>query len=215
MITVAIKDEGEETVTRMTYENLYKELKDVPGSDLIVVDNWFDAVPRAKKNLYVCFVEADCLVNSGYFASQLGLFKKNPYFRKLAMLSSGTGVNNWGNKFYGYSLGNSYSDGIIPNTDKKSNTVYPIQVGFVPGSIIRVSMLGKVMAGLKYGNALQDDLVHLSTVLSLAFWNQGDGNRVHINPNTTYVSTEDYINGLGKPVEEAKELKDKFLRESI
>lgn len=215
MITVAIKDNGEPNVIKLTYENLHKELKDIPGADLIVVDNWSDAIPRAKKNLYVCFVEADCLVNSGYFTSQLGLFKKNPYFRKLAMLSSAIGVNEWGNKFYGYSLGNTYSDGIIPNKDKKSSGVYPVQIGFVPGALIRVGMLTKVLAGLDVKNSIEGDLVYLSTVLSLAFWGQGDGNRVHLNPNTTYVSTEDYINNIGKPVEQAKEMKDKFLRESI
>lgn len=215
MITIAIRDNGEPNVIKLTYENLHKELKDIPGADLIVVDNWFDAIPRAKKNLYVCFVEADCLVSSGYFASQLGLFKKNPYFRKLAMLSSATGVNDWGNRFYGYSLGNNYTDGIIPNKDKKSNVVYPIQIGYVPGALIRIGMLTKVLNDLKLNNGIERDLVYLSTVLSLGFWGQGDGNRVHINPNTTYVSTEDYINELGKPVEQAKELKDKFLRESI
>lgn len=215
MITVAIKDNGEPNVIKLTYENLHKELKDIPGADLIVVDNWFDALPRAKKNLYVCFVEADCLVNSGYFSSQLGLFKKNPYFRKLAMLSSATGVNNWSNKFYGYSLGNNYSAGVIPNKDKKSSVVYPVQIGYVPGALIRVSMLHKALMDIKATSSMEKDLVYYSTVLSLAFWSQGDGNRVHINPNTTYVSTEDYINGIGKPVEQAKVLKDKFLRESI
>lgn len=217
MLTVAIKDNHEPKVIQLTYENLHKELKDIQGSDLCVVDHWSDAISRAtsKKNNYICFVEADCLVNSGYFGSMLGLFKKNPYFRKLAMLASGTGVNNWGNKFYGYRLGDNYSDGIIPNREKKSNAVYPVQIGFVPGSIIRVNMLHHALSEIKLTNAMEDDLVYLSTQLSLAFWNQGDGNRVHINPNTTYVSTEDYINDIGKPIELAKKLKDKFVRESI
>lgn len=215
MLTVAIRDNGESNVIKLTYENLHKELKDIPGADLIVVDHWLDAIPRAKKNNYICFVEADCLVNSGYFTSQVGLFKKNPYFRKLAMLTSAIGVNDWSNRFYGYSLGNNYSDGVIPNKDKKSSGVYPVQIGYVPGALIRVSMLTRVCSDLKLSNGVEQNLIHLSTVLSLAFWSQGDGNRVHINPNTTYVSTEDYINNIGKPIEQAKELKDKFLRESI
>lgn len=217
MLTVAILDNKEPKVIQLTYENLHKELKDIPGADLCVVDHWFDALSRAtaKKNNYICFVEADCLVNSGYFSSQLGLFKKNPYFRKLAMLSSATAVNTWVNKFYGYSLGDNWSDGIIPNKDKKSSVVYPVQIGFVPGAIIRVNMLHRALSKLNAANGLEQNLVHLSAVLSVAFWTQGDGNRVHLNPNTTYVSTEGSINEIGKPVEGLAELKSKFAREAI
>lgn len=214
MLTVVIKDSGEESVIKMTYENLYKELKDIPESRLTVAANWFDAV-KNDKNTYICFVEADCLVNSGYFTSMMGLFKKNPYFRKLAMLSSGVGVNNWGNKFYGYMLGDNYSDGIIPVRQQKSTGVYPVQIGFVPGSIMRVSMLDRALQSIKVTSDMEKDLTYYSTALSLAFWSQGDGNRVHVNPSTTYVSTEGYINEIGKPIPQAKKLKDKFMRESI
>lgn len=215
MLKVAIKNSGEDKVIQLTYENLYRELKDIPGSELVVVDHWFDAVSKTKNN-YICFVEADCLVSSGYFTSQLGLFKKNPYFRKLAMLSSSTGVNDWANRFYGYSLGDNYADGIIPNRNKKSSQVYPVQIGYVPGSLVRLSMLRRVLGDLKLSNGLEEDLVHFSTVLSLAFWAQGDGNRVHLNPNTTYVTTEDYVNDLGKfTLPGSAELKQKFERESI
>lgn len=217
MITVAIKDSKEPNVVQLTYENLFKELKDIPNADLCVVDDWFDAIARANKhkNNYVCFVEADCLVNSGYFTSMMGLFKKNPYFRKLGMLSSGIGVNNWANKFYGYSVGSVYSDGVIPNRDKKSNTVYPIQVGFVPGAIIRVNMLEKALKELKAVNGIQEDLVVFSTALSFAIWRQGDGNRVHISPSTTYVSTEDYINDIAHFDPKPGSLVEKFKKESI
>lgn len=217
MITVAIKDNGEPKVVQMTYENLFKELKDIPGSDLCVVDDWFDAIPRASrhKNNFICFVEADCLVNSGYFTSMMGLFKKNPYFRKLGMLASGVGVNNWANKFYGYSIGSVYSDGVIPNREKKSNSVYPVQIGFVPGAIIRVNMLDKALRDLKAVKGMQEDLVLFSTRVSFAIWQQGDGNRVHLSPGTTYVSTEDYINDIAHFDPHAGKLVEKFKKESI
>lgn len=217
MLSVLILNNAESTVIDLTYQNLWKELKDIPEAELLVVDNWFDGVTKTKnKNLYVCFVEADCLVNSGYFSSQMGLFKKNPMFKKIAMMSSSTGVNAWVNKFYGYKCdkawGNPVEAGIegtiekiavtnrlvMPIRDKKSTAVYPVQVGYVPGSIIRKSMLSAAMKTIKPPRGWENDLVFLSTQLSLAFWGQGDGNRVHINPNATYVTTEDYVNDLGK-----------------
>ena len=91
MLTVVIRDGGEPRVTQLTYENLWKELKDIPNAELVVLKDWFSAVATTK-NKYVSLVEPDCLVSSGYFASQLGLLKKDPYFRKLAMLSSVTGL---------------------------------------------------------------------------------------------------------------------------
>ena len=216
MLTVVIKDDGEENVVKLTYESLWKELKDIPGAELLTINHWLDYnLTSNSDNKYVCFVEADCLVNSGYFSSQLGLFKKNPKFRKLAMLSSGIGVNNWANKFYGYTLGNHYSDGVIPVKDNKSKSLYPVQIGYVPGAIIRRSMLITAFKDLKPNNSWENDLVYLSTQLSLAFWRQGDGNPVYINPNTTYVTTEDYVNDIGKFDCEAGDLVDMFRRESI
>jgi hypothetical protein len=214
MLTVIIKDSGEPSVIALTYQNLFKELKDISGSELLVADDWFGPLPRVR-NTYVCFVEADCLVNSGYFESQLGLFRKNPMFRKIAMMSSATGVNDWANKFFGYRLGNNYSEGVIPEKTKRSSAVYPIQIGYVPGSVIRVATLKHLLGDLKPSNSWQDDLVYFSTQISLGFWNQGDGNRVHLNPNSTYVTTEEYVNDIGQFETEAKDLVLKFAKESI
>jgi len=222
MITVIILDNNEPKVIELTYENLWRELKDIPGSELVVSDEWFTPLQRVK-NPYVCFVEPDCLVTSGYFSSQMGLLKKNPMFRKIAMMSSATGVNNWANKFYGYNIGNDYADGILPNKEKKSNQVYPVQIGYVPGSIISMSILMPTIREVKPTNRWKKDLVFLSTQLSLAFWTGGigtkpssySGNRVHINPNVTYVTTEDYVNDIGKFKHDGANLADLFKRESI
>lgn len=195
MLSVVIKDNGEKSVVNLTYQNLWRELKDIPGVELMVNKNWFDAIQNVK-NGYVCFVESDCLVNSGYFSSQMGLLKKDSMFRKIAMLSSSTGVNNWANKFYGYSLGSNYTDGVLPVLNKKSTAVYPVQIGYVPGAILRMTMLKEALLKLNWLSP-PDDLVKLSSELSIAFWRQGDGNRVHLNPNTTYVTTEDYVNDIG------------------
>lgn len=214
MLTVVIEDSGEDRVTQMTYEQLYKELKDIPGSELFILKDWFDGLDKIR-NKYICFVEADCLVTSGYFTSQMGLLKKDPYFRKLAMLSSVTGVNNWANRFYGYKIDGSHNKKVTPVLAKRSGSVDAVQIAYAPGSIIRVSMLKKVLKDLKSMPPRNEDLVLFSTILSLAFWRQGDGNRVHLNPNATYLTTEDYVNDLGRFTVDSDDLVEKFERESI
>lgn len=219
MLSVVIKDGGEPSVVALTYQNLWKELKDITGAELLVSTDWFATLPKIK-NLYVCFVEADCLVNSGYFTSQLGLYQKDRRLRKLAMLSTATGVNNWANRFFGYSIEKHWKGVdsaaiklpfIEPNRQMKSRGVYPIQIGYVPGSIIRVRTLRELLKTVRPSS----DLRRLSTDISLGFWRMGDGNRVHINPNSTYVSTEEYINDLGTFDPKADDLMEMFRRESI
>ena len=131
------------------------------------------------------------------------------------MMSSSTGVNNWANKFYGYTVGNGHADGIVPSTDKKSGSPYPIQIGYVPGAIIRRKMLDNAIKSLKLSNGAERDLVQYSTCISLAFWQQGDGNPVYINPNATYVTTEDYVNDIGHFKHDGAKVVDMFRKQSI
>lgn len=214
MLSVIIRDDGEPNVIKLTYENLFKELKAVPESELLVADEWLVALDKVK-NDYVCFVEADCLVSSGYFASQIGLFKKNTYMRKLAMMSSAVGINNWANRIYGFKLGNRYVEGIVPVREQSSKGIYPIQMGYLPGSIIRTNMLRNALKSARITKTKDLDLVGLSAVISLEFWQQGDGNRVHINPNTTYVTTEDYVSDICKSSVDPGDLAEMFDKESI
>jgi len=201
MITVVIKNNGEENVIKLTYSNLWREIKDIPGAELIVENDWMDAVFKVK-NDYICFVEADCLVTSGYFISQLGLMKKNKHFRKMAVMSSSTAVSRWDNKIYGYNVGNKHMDGVMPNKSKVSSQPYPVEIAYIPGSIIRMSMLGRLITDMELAKGWQDDLVYFSTMLSIGFWSQGVGNgignMVYINPNASYCTTEDYVNDIAK-----------------
>lgn len=212
MLTVIIKDDGEKSVVDLTYKNLWRELKDIPGAELLVSKDWLSGLSKVK-NTYVCFVEADCLVSSGYFDSMIGLFSKTPMLRKLAMMSSSTCVGIWVNKFYGYSIQNADKKPFIqPNREMKSRAVYPVQVGYVPGALIRTASLKTLLAGTKVD---VNNLMLLSSQISLGFWGQGDGNRVHINPNSAYVTTETYVNDLGQFNPGIGELMDLFNRESI
>lgn len=218
MLTCIIKNDGEDDVTQMTYESVWHELKDIPGAELVVSDDWFTYLPEVKNN-YVCLLEADCLISEDYFKKQLKEFRTNPG-RKLSMLTAHTCVKWWENGFYGYSIDYKFANFVVPNSKKKSSAAYPIEVGFMPGAIIRVSMLRDVLAGIESTN----DLVLLSTQLSLAFWRQGadgpakkiqNGNPVYVNPSVDYVTTEGYVNDIGKFEVDMVDLQDKFVKESI
>lgn len=213
MFTIVIKDNGEPSVTRMTYENLYKEVKDIPGAKLLIDKDWLKAAQNVKTK-WVCFVEADCLVNSGYFSSLAGYIKKNPQLGKMGILTTSTAVKNWAVKFYGYSLGDNYSDGVIPNKDKKATSLpfYTMEVAYIPGSVMRTSMLATVLKENERSETW-NDLVYLSTQISIAFWNHNW--QIYLAPNSTYCTTEDYVNDIKHYELDTKELASKFATESI
>lgn len=214
MITVIIKDNGESSVIDFTYENLWRELKDIPGAEIIVTKDWFEKVPEVK-NKFICLAEADCLVNSGYFTSLVGHIKKNPQLGKLGILSSSTAVNNWAVKFFGYHIDDEHSRGVVPNREKKSNNLgfYTLQIAYLPGAIIRTGMLQKALVSSGANPSWQEDLVFMSTMLSLEFWRRNW--MINIAPNSAYCTTEEYVNDIGKFELEINGLVEKFAKESI
>lgn len=213
MITVIIRDDGEDKVVKLTYENLWRELKNIPDAEILVEQDWFNGLPKVKTK-FVCFVETDCLVTSGYFESLYGFIKKNPLLGHLAVLSTATAVGTWAVRFFGYSLGNTYSDGIVPNLDKKNTKLpfYTVQIAYIPGALLRTSMVREVVDKAKI-NGRDMDLVEMSTRLSLEFWRKKW--MVYIAPNSTYCSTEKYLNDITKFDPQAKDLVGKFASESI
>lgn len=220
MLSVIIHDNNEPNVIRYTYQDLYKELKDIPGAELIVSDDWFVALKKVRNN-YVCLVESDCLVSPGFFQRQIQELLKSP-LRKISMLTPVVAVNKWDNCFYGYNIGGKFTDSVIPIRVRKSHVIYPVQVGYMPGAIIRTKMLRQAIEDLGANISWKNDLVFLSTQLSLAFWRQGrgghkdqNGNPVYINPAVTYVTTEDYVNDIGQFDLDIIDLMSKFNKESI
>lgn len=215
MITILIKDNGEKKVTDMTYELLYRELKDIPNAEMRVVKDWVESLPEVKTKL-VCFVESDCLVSSGYFSSLLGTLKKNSYeLNKMAVLASTTAVKNWAVRFYGYNLGNSYSERIVPNLTKKQTKIpfYTIQIAYIPGAIMRTNFIRQIVKECNLPRNWYDDLVFFSTTVSLTLWKHNW--MVYLAHNPTYCTTEDYVNDISVFELEDKTLLKKFKAESI
>lgn len=218
MLSVILKDNGEPSVVQYTFENLYTELKDISGSELLVKQDW-DI--KDIKNQFVCFVESDCLVSNGYFKNLLMAFKiLSP---RVCILTSSTAIKYWDNKIYGYSLSPDYQSTIIPNRKQKTSKPYAVQVGYIPGAIMRTSSLKRLF--LPYD--ADKDLVYYSCKISLNAWNNGItvdpkhpdgqlGTQIYINPSTVYATTEEYVNDMADFHESIEgNLMTLFMKESI
>lgn len=204
MLTVIIKDCGEPNVIQLTFEQLYKELKDIPGSELLIKPSW-DI--RDVKNRYVCFVEADCLVSEGYFKQLLKSF--DALSPRVVALTSATAVSRWENEIYGYSVGLNQNIVTMPIRRPKSRQKpYQVQIAYIPGTIIRTVSLKRILKELKIKD-VEQDLVYYSLLVSLGIWQSGIstdakhplgqlGTQICMNPNVAYCTTEDYVNDIGQ-----------------
>lgn len=201
ILTVIIKDNGEPKVVKYTYTALWNELKGIPGVALIIADSWFQGLQKVNpKTKFVCFVEADCLVSSGYFESLLGLMNKIEDHRHIAVLSPATAVRVWVNRIYGYGFHDKIGDSLVPRLDPKYAMPYPVQAAYIPGALIRLTMLQRYMEEHSLPRDIEVDLQRMSIMLSFGFWlqhvNNGIGERVYVSPNTVYATTEEYVNSI-------------------
>jgi hypothetical protein len=199
MVSCIIRDNGEPSVIQYTFQKLYTELKDIHGSELLIKKDWDIS---HVKNRFVCFVEPDCLLSEGYFKKQLELFQTlSP---RVIMLGSATAVRRWDNCIYGYFIEDTK---LIPNRRPKANRTYPVQVAYIPGTIMRTSSLKKLLKKTTVPKGYENDLVYYSSLISLSSWEKGLtfddkhpegqlGSQIYINPGVSYVTTEDYVNDL-------------------
>lgn len=207
MLTVVIKRSEEPKVIQLTVENVVRELGGIVGAEMLLEDNWIDGL-RKVRTPYVCLVEADCTLSSSYMTSNFGLMQKThgsgAYrgggYMKLAMIASCLGVNKFDNRVYNYRvekvLENNHNAQVYgyhprPFRDKRDMKVYEVQIGFVPGAIMRVASIRETFGALEPISWDEPNLVKLSTEVSYYLWNTG--RRIQVNPNTTYVSTYSHL----------------------
>lgn len=210
MISVVIRRTEEPKVIQMTQADLVKQLGSTDGAEIILEDSWIEGLKRVRTP-YVSLVEPDCVFSANYFTSNVGLMKKahekHAYGgpgggggnQKFAMLASCLGVRDFGNRIYNYEL-NKVREGaelngvqmkgwhVVPTRTKLNMKLYHIQVGFVPGAVIRMSAIKDIIEDELWESK---DLVKLSTALSFYLWDTG--RRIQLNPNTTYVSLDENL----------------------
>lgn len=204
MLTVVIKRSDEPTVIQMTQENVMRELSSVHGSEMLLEDTWLQGIRRVRTP-YFCLLEPDCTLSAAYVASNIGITKKlqrgsdaGGGYNKMAMLSSCIGFKRFDDRIYNYELSKVLDHitedcelkitGLVPSREKRGSEPYLVQVGFVPGAIIRFSAVKDGIDKIYWDD---NNPVRLSAEVSLHFWNSN--RRILMNPNTTYVSLNKQI----------------------
>lgn len=213
MITFVIKKTQEPTVVQLTRDNLLRELEGIGGAAILIEKTWKAGIKKTETP-YVCLVEDDCVLSEGYVAINLGLMKqastgignyRGGGYTKLAMMASAVGMNRFSECIYGFSM---FGGEVICDTIRMSEFApYHVQVGFVPGAIMRY-------ASIKDADVNWDDpnLVRLSAKLSSYLWDTN--RRIKLNPHTVYVSANEE---LDDPIEYSfpPKVKELFMKESI
>ncbi len=144
--------------------------------EIISTVSWKDGLKHATGE-YVCFMDDTAQLSEGYFWENLRIFTSQPSFRKLAVVGSAVRDLDHDVKVYGYILSLSGSKPkIFPSHLPSSSQPYTVQIAYIPGAIIRRS----VLEDEKFGR----DMVADSIRLSLRLWSEGS--RLYLNPYTTY-----------------------------
>lgn len=215
MISVIIKRTDEPKVIQMTQADLVRQLGNINGAEIILANDWIEGLKLVRTPFVClvepdCVFSANYFSSNVnlLIKSQSNIPGGKGSGRgtggggltKLAMISSCLGIRDFGNRIYNYNLekvnlpdrfktssGDLTMKGwhILPNRRKLNMKLYQVQVGFVPGAIIRMSAITDIIEDDLW---LDVDLVKLSTALSFYFWNTG--RRIKLNPNTTYVSND-------------------------
>ena len=211
MLSIIIKRDKDPNVNLLTELQMTKYLWQIPeGGEVLLEDSWQQGLKKVSTP-FVCLVEPDCVLSGSYITSNYGLMKKTEGklgqgggYNKLAMLSSPVGVKEFSNRIFNYKLLKIISDRnnddtfeirtwhIQPFKEKRDMKIYNVQVGFVPGAIMRTSSLDKEL--IEDIDWDQPDMVKLSAEVSFYLWNTN--RRVAINPNTTYVTNDERV---GRP----------------
>ena len=150
--------------------------------ELITETSWDEGLKIAKGE-YVCLVEPEARVSDNFFHDLLDVFLEQPSFRKLAFVAPSISKPEWFDtkRIYGYKINEI---GITPSYIKSSISPYSIQIGYLPGAIIRKSILGNLAD-------VERDSVMGSVRISLRFWSEGL--RCLIDPRAIYVTGAPHV----------------------
>lgn len=162
--------------TKLTEIICNKQLRGM-DFELILADTWKEGL-RQSKGEFVSLMDADCDMSDNFFKKNLKIFTSQPSFRKLAMVSSSVSNPSRDFRIYGYILSLDGSEpSLLPSNIRSSSSPYGIQVGYLPGSIIRRNAIRDI-------EILNGDPILDSIKMSLDLWIHGS--RCYINPDTTY-----------------------------
>lgn len=131
-------------------------------------DSWRDAQTE-----FISFVPTGQHFTEDYFSQLLSVFSDRPLFRKLSMVSPSVQIEGE-SPVFGWLLSPT---SIIPSRIKSSIEPYAVQIGYVPGAIIKKTALERLQPVFKVAD------LHNSINLSLDLWDAGL--RCYINPKVS------------------------------
>lgn len=169
---------------QLTKTTLKLALEGLRGINVIEAPSLKEGLPQTRAE-FVSFV-GEGLLDSKHFKDNLQVFLDQPKFKKLAMVSTAVANRSLEDKCFGFTL---EPTGLVPVDHKSSSLPYALQIGYLPGAILRRSSVEHVAQYLT-GNAMQD-----SYQASIDFWLTGK--MCYINPAITYV---DLMFGHEEPV---------------
>ena len=177
---------------------------------IIKAKNLKDGLSKTKSEFVIYL--GDGIISTNCLTESLDLFhKSSSQFRKLAMVASAVASPKLVRKTFGYLLDEK---GVKPVYKRHSSMPYSIQIGYLPGAILRTSALDAIIPQLK-GDDLED-----SYRVSVDFWLTG--RMCYINPKATYVamnfSSNNRINFIEDPWQDnymMDELKRSWKREMV
>lgn len=175
--------------------------------EIVSASTWKEGLKLAKGE-YVCLIEPEARVSDNFFHDLLDVFLEQPSFRKLAFVASSVSKPAWfdSKRIYGYNISET---GIAPIPVKSSISPYSIQIGYLPGAIIRKSVVQNL-------EDIERDPVMGSVRMSLNFWS--NGLRCLIDPRAVYVTNslvEQAILIEDQLPEDVEKLVQMFKREAI
>ena len=156
---------------RAQWDRIDKEFKDVEY-EIIIQRDIQKAVEEAKGR-FILFLEEDCAFAEGELAESLNIFLDNSSYRKLAMVTSAVDFDSVKEP-----IRFSADDGKLSYSPVSGDSRYPVQIGYLYGSIIRTSAIKNIVL------AKRKDTIYRSVQLSDFFWSTGL--RIEMNPLSVY-----------------------------
>lgn len=123
---------------------------------------------------FVVFLQEDSAFEPGSLRRSLELFRENPSYRKLAMITTAVDYDSMQGR-YAF----SYDNGVeLTTVEGNSTDTYPVSIGYLYGSVMRTTAYRKAIISHK------KDALYRSIQISEHFW--ANGLRIEMNPLATY-----------------------------
>ena len=168
----------------------------------LINDSWVNGLKIAEGK-FVCFLEEGSDFRGGFFIRGMLNMLANPNFRKLAVVAPAVEDFNGRGTLYQLDI-----TGDRAWDEMRSINPYPVQVGYIPGAIIRTSALKQLNSEKELKNYTTP--ADLSAAICLKLWETGQ--MVHVDPRMTYLTDITTLTDAHQPSQEVEAI---WKRQSI